>query len=93
MKGDARKVGVRTFVGGDVEITVGGSRYDLVKMFPPIESTEADPEPFDSAKEMGQMCSDNPHVKIIDRRELDPNEERAAGWIDSGGPEQVDTSD
>lgn len=93
MIGDANKVVIRTFAVDGVEVTVRGSRYDIVKMMPEMEMTECDPHPFDSVSEMMRRCGDSPHITIIDRRELRRGEEKAAAWLDSGWPEQINTFD
>lgn len=91
MKGDAQKMVVRTFAAEGAEFTVRGSRYDLVKMSPPDGYTGDGDNPFNSAKEIAQRFGDDPHTEIIDRRDLEDDEAKAAAWDESGWPEQADT--
>lgn len=90
MKGNSRKTVVRTFWADGVEFTVRGWRYDLVKMMPPEERTEADKDPFVSVETMKKYCHTDPNLEVIDTREIS-KDERAAAWDECGWPEQVDT--
>ena len=101
MQGDANKEVIRTCAVDGHEVTVRGSRYDPVKMMPPVDGTATDPDPFDESIADGKpftpieallMRLDSPNLTIIDSREIRDGE-KAGAWMESGWPEQTDTYD